>query len=140
MKKIIVPLIVALAAIGCHAQSSAVNLTWSAPAANGSWSGCSVSDPCVYAAFRCAAAASTCADISSSAWIEVTTADTRPSATSYSDTTAMGLIAYYFVETVQDGALSEPSNIAGPFAVGLTNPNPLLIGANSPQTQRRTSR
>lgn len=112
MKKLALFLLVA---IGCHAQvppatSHSVNLNWTAPAATSSWSGCTVAAPCVYAVYRCSASAATCANTSSTSWAEITTPSTRPSGTTYSDTTASGLTANYIVETFQGTANSAPSN------------------------------
>jgi hypothetical protein len=118
MKRILAILIVMVAAAvaGCHAQvppatSHVVNLSWTAPAANGTWSGCTAAAPCAYAVFRCSAGATTCGDTTASAWKEITTGTTRAAGTTYTDPTAGGLTAFYVVETVQGGANSGASNI-----------------------------
>lgn len=120
MKKI--ALAALLIAAGCRAQvppptNHVVNLTWTAPVANSTWTGCTTSAPCVYAVYRCSASAATCANTSNTAWQEITTTSTRPSGTAYTDATANGLTAYYVVVTVQGSASSGPSNTAGPLVV-----------------------
>lgn len=113
--------ITALAATSCaqvpSATSHVVQLTWTAPSASSSWAGCTTSAPCVYSVWRCTASAATCASTSSTSWVEVTTSATRPSGTSYTDSTAAGLTAYYVVETVQGASNSGPSSMTGPLTV-----------------------
>jgi hypothetical protein len=121
-KSVAVLFAIALIAVGCRAQvppatSHVVSLTWTAPAANSGWSGCTSSAPCVYAVYRCSAGATTCADTTQSAWKEITSSTTRPSGMSYTDNTASGLTAYYIVETVQAGSNSAPSNTTTPITV-----------------------
>ena len=109
-------LILALVAVGCHGQvppatSHSVSLSWGAPASSGTWSGCTPTAPCVYSVWRCAGSATACGTLSSTAWAEVTTSTTRPSATSYVDSTVAAGISYtYAVETVQGSDNSGPSN------------------------------
>ena len=104
---------------GCQvpapSKGANVNLTWTAPAAGSNWAGCTTSSPCLYAVYR--AAGTTCPATTSTAWTEITTPATRPSGTTYQDTTASGLTACYNVETVQASQNSAPSNTAGPLAV-----------------------
>ena len=119
--------------VGCRAQvppasNHVVNLTWTAPASTGTWSGCTTSNPCVYAVYRCSSGATICGDTSQSAWKEITTIATRPSGTAYTDSTAAGLTAYYVVETVQGSSNSGPSNTTVPLTVPGT-PTAPLIGA-----------
>lgn len=122
MRKLFAVLATLALTAGCRAQippaskGQSVALTWSAPTATSSWGGCTTSAPCVYAVYRCSAGATTCADTTNAAWAEITTATTRPSGTSYTDTSAIGLTVWYNVETVQGTQNSAPSNIAGPFS------------------------
>jgi hypothetical protein len=101
---------------GCHAQVPPaspgynVNLSWSAPAANGNWAGCTATAPCVYAVYRCTGTAAACVTFSSTGWTEITNASTRPSGLTYTDTTATGLTVNYALETVQGSSNSGPSN------------------------------
>ena len=113
---------VLLVSVGCHGQvppasNHVVNLTWTAPTPSGSWTGCTTAAPCVYGVYRCSASASTCASTTNTAWSEITSATTRVSGTSYSDSSANGLTAYYVVKTFQGTASSDPSNMAGPLTV-----------------------
>lgn len=116
MRKLIGIAIGLMLAAGCHAQippastKSAV-LTWSAPqAVTGGWQGCTTANPCVYAVYRAITTGSTCPATGSAQWSELTTASTRPSALTYTDTTAAGLNVCYAVETVQASLNSGPSN------------------------------
>jgi hypothetical protein len=103
--------------VGCRAQVPvatpySVTLTWTAPSATSSWGGCTTSSPCVYAFYRCAGTSTVCATLSSTAWVEITTSMTRPSGTSYQDTTVTIATTYsYVIETVQGTANSAPSNM-----------------------------
>lgn len=80
MNRKLFPLILALvAAIGCHGQvppasQHSVTLTWTAPVAGSTWSGCTTAAPCVYAVYRCTGTATACGTLSSTAWSEITTA------------------------------------------------------------------
>lgn len=117
MKKLIFAVAAMFATVaGCRAQvppatSYAVNLTWTAPVAGGSWGGCTAAAPCTYAVYRAAAVAGSCPAFANVAWQEITTASTRPGATAYQDPNAAGINACYAVETVQGSANSGPSNI-----------------------------
>lgn len=138
-------LVLALLAAGCHAQvppASAgynVNLTWTAPAASGTWTGCTTATPCVYAVYRCAGTAAACANFSGSGWAEITTPATRPSGLAYTDITATGLDVNYTVETVQGGANSGPSNtynvaVPGvPLAPAMAAPGTAAAAVEMPQ-------
>ena len=109
-------LILVLFAIGCHGQvppatAHKVTLTWQAPVAGSTWSGCTTTAPCVYAVYRCTGDSTACGTLSSTAWTEITTTTTRPSGTSYVDTVVTGGTTYtYAVETVQGTDNSGPSN------------------------------
>ena len=101
--------------VGCHAQvppasaGGSVALTWTAPTAGSGWAGCTTAAPCTYAVYRDTTAND---PVTSTNWKQIGTSST----TSYSDTTASGLTAYYNVETVQSSKNSAPSNVAGPFS------------------------
>ncbi len=117
MNKKLSVLILALAAIlpGCAqvppATTHSVTLTWTAPASNSVWTGCTTTAPCVYAVYRCTGSATTCGTLSSTAWSEITTPSTRPSALTYVDIGVTGGTSYtYTVETVQLNTNSSPSN------------------------------
>lgn len=106
----------ALLAAGCHAQipaasSYVVDLTWTAPTAQGQWAGCTVAAPCVYAVYRAPQSSGACPVSTSTQWVEVTTAATRPSGTAFSDATATGQVCYAVV-TFQGTANSGASNTA----------------------------
>lgn len=122
MKKLLATLAFLALAIGCKAQippatTHTVVLTWTAPVANSTWTGCTTSAPCVYAIYRCSGSATACGDTTNSAWSEITTSTTRVSGTTYTDATASGLTAYYAAVTYQGTAHSGASNTAGPFVV-----------------------
>lgn len=102
-----------IVAVGCHAQVppasvETVVLTWNAPVANSNWLGCGTGQPtCTYAIYR--ATGSTCPVSTSTAWTEVTNPASRPTALTWTDTTATGAVCY-IAETVQSGLNSGPSN------------------------------
>lgn len=101
---------------GCHAQippasTKNVVLTWAAPqAVTGGWPGCTTASPCVYAVYRAIATGTTCPATGSVQWSEITASATRPSALTFTDTSAAGLDVCYAVETVQGAQNSGPSN------------------------------
>jgi hypothetical protein len=106
---------------GCHAQVPPaspgynVNLTATAPVAQGTWAGCTTAAPCTYAVYR--ATGASCPATTSTAWAEITNSAVRPSTPAFTDTTATGLSVCYTMETVQSGLNSAASNVAGPVAV-----------------------
>lgn len=100
--------------VGCgHAQvkptAFQVDLTWTAPAASGSWAGCTASAPCTYVASRIAltAGTTTCpaANVATPNYIPLNTASPVASG-SYNDSTAVGLTVCYLVQTEQGSAVS----------------------------------
>jgi hypothetical protein len=103
-----------MAAAGCTqvppATTFKVNLTWNAAQATSTWPGCTTAQPCVFAVYRAVASGAICPAFSATAWTEITTSATRPSAGAYSDKSAAGLDVCYVVETVQASANSDPSN------------------------------
>lgn len=142
MRKTIFLLAAALISAGCHGQvppasTHVVDVTWTAPTATAGWTGCTTTAPCVYAVYRCTDTAANCASTSSTSWKEITTPASRPSSTSFTDSNAAGLTAYYNVETVQGSANSAPSNTVGPLTVPAAPGAPSLgnpaIASNSPE-------
>ncbi len=118
MKKLAILLMAVFTTACAHTQVPpasvhSVTLTWTAPASSSTWSGCTTTAPCVYAIYRCVGTASTCPSVptSSTSWTEITTATTRPSATTYVDLNVTAAATYtYVVETVQASVNSGPSN------------------------------
>ena len=124
---------------GCaHGQVTPTNhqvaLTWTAPAASGSWAGCTSSAPCTYVISRLTVTAGTtsCAapNISTPNYSPLN-ASTPVSNTSYNDTGAAGLTVCYIAQTEQGSAVSQPSNVAGPFVVGANPGSPVVNGTES---------
>lgn len=131
MKKFLIPALLAIATVGCHGQippptTHVVNLTITAPA------GCTTSSPCTYAIYRCSASASACADTTNTAWAEITNSANRISGTSYTDSSASGLTAYYAALTYQGASHSGASNVVGPLSVP---PSPLAPVVNGTTAQ-----
>ena len=135
---ILLPLYAFLAwvSVGCaHGQvkptAFQVDLSWTVPAASGSWAGCTTAAPCTYVASRIAlaAGATTCpaANVATPNYVPLNTASPTTSA-SFDDTTAVGLTVCYIVQTEQGTAVSQPSNVAGPFAVPASPLAPSLTG------------
>lgn len=122
--------------VGCgHAQvkptSFQVSLSWTAPAASGGWAGCTTASPCSYVASRITLAsgvtACPAANVSTPNYTPLNTASPSTSA-SFNDTTAVGLNVCYVVQTEQGTAVSQPSNVAGPFVVPASPLAPSLTG------------
>ena len=101
----------------CHAQlpptTHSVALTWTAPTSPA----CNAAAPCTYVISR-ATGTSTCPAVN------LTTPNYAPlnssspvSALTFTDTAAAGLTVCYIAQTLQGGAVSQPSNTAGPFVV-----------------------
>ena len=116
MKYTLATLALLITAVGCHAQippasTQKVVLTWSAPQAvpNG-WQGCTTASPCVYAVYRAITTGSNCPVTGSAQLGEITPPAARPSALTFTDTSASGLDVCYSVETVQGSLNSGPSN------------------------------
>lgn len=122
--------------LGCgHAQikptSYRVDLTWTAPVASGSWTGCTTAAPCTYVASRItlASGATTCPAANAATPNYTPLNSLSPvAAVSYTDTTAVGLTVCYLVQTEQGSAVSNPSNLAGPFLVPASPLAPSLSG------------
>jgi hypothetical protein len=122
--------------VGCgHAQvkptSYRVDLSWTAPVAAGGWTGCTTAAPCTYVASRITLASGT----TTCPAANVTTLNYSPlnaslpaTGTSYADTAASGLTVCYLVQTEQGSAVSNPSNLAGPFLVPSSPLAPSLSG------------
>lgn len=123
--------------VGCaHGQVAPTNhqvaLTWTAPAASGSWAGCTPSAPCTYVISRITVTGSTCpaANVATPNYTPLN-ASSAVSTTSYNDTSASGLTACYIAQTEQGSAVSGPSNVAGPFVVPANPLAPSLTGAEA---------
>ena len=147
MKKLF-PLILALvAAIGCHGQvppatTHSVKLTWTAPVASSTWSGCTTTAPCVYAVYRCTGTSTSCPSVptTNTAWSEITTPSTRPSSVTYVDTGVTGGSTYtYTVETVQSNTNSSPSNTTTAI-VPQTPGSPTLSSPTTANLEKRKLR
>jgi hypothetical protein len=124
-------------AVGCgHAQVTPTNhqvaLSWSAPAASGTWAGCTTSAPCTYIISRLNVTGTTCpaANVSTLNYTPLNTSSPATT-TSYNDTSASGLTACYIAQTEQGTAVSGPSNVAGPFVVPANPLAPSLTGAEA---------
>jgi hypothetical protein len=115
MKKLLL-LLPFLALTACHAQlpvtTHSVALTWTAPTSPA----CNAAAPCTYVISR--ATGTTCPAVN------LTTPNYTPlnssspaTGTSFTDTGAAGTSACYIAQTLQGGAVSVPSNTAGPFVV-----------------------
>src|SRR6185312_55156 len=113
-------LLLPLAACGQMPPSSwQVSLTWTAPAPAGSWAGCGVGQPsCTYVVSRAilASGVTTCPATTGVAYTPLNQSSPA-TGTVYNDTTASGQTACFLVQTLQGGAVSQPSNVAGPFVV-----------------------
>lgn len=144
MKKAIYSLLLTLtAAAGCHAQlpptSHAVVLTWTAPAASGGWTGCTVAAPCTYVISREVVPAGTasCPPAPSVAPFPYTPLNSAnpASALTYSDTTAAGQTVCYIAQTIQGAASSAPSTPTAPLVVPASPAAPSLtpnVAVNQP--------
>lgn len=116
---------------GCHAQvtptSTVVVLTWNAPVASGSWTGCTTSAPCTYVISRAIITASTCPSTTGTSYTPLN--QTAPtSALTFTDNTIAGQTACYIAQTMQGGLTSTPSNVAGPFVVPANPVAPAITG------------
>lgn len=117
---LLLPLAIPVTACGQMPPSSwEVSLTWTAPAPAGSWAGCGVGQPsCTYVISRAtiAASGSTCPATTGTAYTPLNQSSPA-TGTVYNDTTSSGLTVCYIAQTLQGGAVSQPSNVAGPFVV-----------------------
>jgi hypothetical protein len=120
--------------VGCgHAQVTPTNhqvsLSWTAPAASGSWAGCTTASPCTYVASRITITGTTCPAVNVSTPNYTPLNSSSPVSTvTFVDTGASGLTACYIVQTEQGSAVSQPSNVAGPFVVPGNPLAPSLTG------------
>lgn len=107
-----------------------VSLTWTVPAPAGAWLGCVVGQPsCAYVISRAtlAAGTETCPATTGTAYTPLNQG-APASGTVYNDMTATGLTVCYIAQTAQGGAVSQPSNTAGPFIVPGSPLPPVLNG------------
>jgi hypothetical protein len=117
MKKLLL-LLPFLALTACHAQlpptTHSVALTWTAPASPA----CTTAAPCTYVLSRISVSGTTCpaANVTTPNYSPLNSAN-PVSTLSYTDTAAAGLTVCYIAQTLQGGAVSQPSNTAGPFVV-----------------------
>lgn len=121
--------------VGCaHAQVAPTNhqvaLSWTAPAASGSWAGCTASAPCTYVVSRFTGPACAAVNPTSPNYTPLNAAS-PVSATNFTDTSASGLTTCYIVQTEQGTAVSGPSNVAGPFVVPANPLAPSLAGSEA---------
>ena len=135
MKKILWLLLLwPLAACGQVTPTSwQVSLTWTTPTPAGAWLGCIVGQPsCAYILSRATVAAGTtsCPATTGSAYAPLNQGSPA-TGTVYSDPTATGLTVCYIAQTIQGGAISQPSNTAGPFVVPGNPLPPVLNGSMS---------
>ena len=128
-------------ATGCHAQvppasnGYKVVLTATAPLPSGNWAGCTTSAPCTYAFYAETITGTTCDLTTSTNYKEITNPAARPSTPNFTDANTTGLTRCYDAETVQAGANSGPSNVAGP----IVSPGiPLAPALQTPAPQSAT--
>jgi hypothetical protein len=119
VSRMLVALFAVAALAGCaHSQmpptTHSVALTWTAPTSPA----CNAAAPCTYVLSRISVSGTTCPAVN------VTTPNYSPlnsanpvSSLSYTDTAAAGLTVCFVAQTLQGGAVSQPSNAAGPFVV-----------------------
>lgn len=131
-------LLLLLAALGCHAQVPAttyvVSLSWTAPAASGSWAGCGTGQPaCTYVLSRAQAVSGACPATTGTNYTPLN----QPSpatGTTYTDATAAGSVCYV-AQTVQSGAYSQPSASSNVIVVPAVPGQPGQPGGAPTQTQ-----
>lgn len=139
MKQILFLATLSVLTVGCgHAQvaptSYQVALTYTAPVASGSWTGCTTAAPCTYVLSRITLASGTTSCPAANTGTPNYTplnASSPVTGTSYTDASAIGLTVCYIAQTEQSSAVSGPSNTAGPFAVPASPLAPTLSGAES---------
>jgi hypothetical protein len=109
-----------------------VVLTWTAPANTSTWTLTCATSPCTYIISRATASGNTCPTPN------ITTPNYTPinqsspaAALTLTDTGAAGTTACYIAQTIQAGAASQPSNVAGPLTVPGTPVAPTLNGTAS---------
>lgn len=131
--------ILALGFAGCHAQvppastGYEVIVTGQVPQPAGNWAGCGAGQPqCTYAVYAETITGTTCDPTTSKNYQEITNPAARPTTPSFTDSLTTGLTRCYDMETVQSGANSAPSNVAGP----VVSPGiPLAPALNTPTPQ-----
>ena len=117
-----------------------VVLTATAPVASGNWLGCGVGQPqCTYAVYAETISGTACDPTTSTNYKEISTPTARPTTPNFTDSATTGLTRCYNMETVQQGANSAPSNVAGPIvspgiplAPNLITPVPQSAMLNKP--------
>lgn len=123
VSRMLVALFAVVALAGCaHSQmpptTHSVALTWGAPTSPA----CNAAAPCTYVLSRISVTGSGPCPTAN-----VTTPNYSPlnsaspvSSLDYTDTAAAGITSCYIAQTLQGGAVSQPSNAAGPFVVAPT--------------------
>lgn len=133
-----------LTTAGCHAQanptsSPKVALTWTAPVASGTWTGCTTDAPCTYIIFRetVASASTSCDANTSSNYKQIGTSAT----TSYTDNgVSQGGYVCWIVQTSQGTPVlysdpSAPSNNSVALAVPAVPTAPGMPSATTESAQ-----
>lgn len=149
MKRFWMSLSMVLLTVGCRAQlpvasMPAVGVSWTIPAASGSFGGCTVAKPCTFAVARAPVVSGSCPVSTDTSWVEITSPTSRPSGSTWTDTSVSGTVCYA-VTTYQSGfhsAASAPSAQLTVPAVPLapTNVTPAVQSANlsAPELKRKT--
>jgi hypothetical protein len=133
------PLLTILA-LGCgHAQlpptSHNVALSWTAPVAGGGWQGCTSYAPCTYVLSRATVSGASCPATTGANYTPLNQ-NAPVSGLSYTDNNVAGLNVCYIAQTLQGSAVSQPSNVVGPFQVQAV---PLAPNLNQPTQSEVTA-
>jgi hypothetical protein len=107
--------LLALLAVGCsHAQvppsTNSVVLTWTAPAASGSWGGCTAAAPCTYVLSRATVASGTsCPATTGTSYTPIDQSSPAAGTTFTDSAPPSGANVCYSVQTLQGGLYSTAS-------------------------------
>lgn len=94
----------------------------------GGWQGCTTSAPCTYVISRATVSGSSCPATTGTNYTPLN--QSAPvSGLSYTDNNVAGLNVCYIAQTLQGSAVSQPSNVVGPFQVQAV---PLAPNLNQP--------
>lgn len=127
MKRLSLSILIIATAIGCRAQipptSHSVTLTWTGPCTSGQ-----TASQCGYVISSAIITGSSCPSSSGTNYTPIQSQSSPLTTTTFVDLSVAGKTVCYVAQTVAGSAVTQPSNIAGPFTVPANPTAPVLSG------------
>lgn len=132
------PLLLIVVAFGCKSgaqippTSHSVTLTWTGPCTAGQ-----TASQCGYVISSAVISGSSCPATTGTNYTPIQSQSAPLTATTYTDTSVTGKTVCYVAQTIEGGAVSNPSNTAGPFTVPANPTAPALNGTQASIEQHK---